>query len=527
MKKIITKATVSILLLLSILAIGLYVYMSFDQTEGTISSDIELVTSTSVVYLQNGDTYDLSAGYVTKEINGKAYKMLAYNGMIPGPLIKVPKNAEVTINFTNNFDMETALHSHGVRLENQYDGVPHLTQEPIKPGDSFIYKVKFPDVGMYWYHPHVREDYQQELGLYGNYLVVPENEHEWNKVNQEIPLFLDDILIENQNISLNKKIADHTLMGRYGNILLVNGETDYQLQVKKGEVIRLYVTNSANARPFNFYIENASMKLVGGDSGLYEFESIQDSIILGPSERAIIEVLFTTSGMHNMYTKTLDEKYTLGKITVSDVNIEESYADDFFALKENKELIEERINFDEYFNKTPDKNLTLTLAMHGSMMNNMMNQGMHGMHGGQNMPGNMMMPSEDGIEWNDDNQQMNRVSDTSNVTWKIVDSDTGKQNMDIDWNFKVGDAVKIRIFNDPNSMHPMQHPIHFHGQRFLILTQNGVKNDNLVWKDTVMIPAGHTVDILLELSNPGDWMAHCHIAEHLEADMMFAYKVEK
>ena len=72
----------------------------------------------------------------------------------------------------------------------------------------------------------------------------------------------------------------------------------------------------------------------------------------------------------------------------------------------------------------------------------------------------------------------------------------------------------------------MQHPIHFHGQRFLVLEDNGLKTNDFAWKDTVLVPSGHTVDILLDTSNPGNWMAHCHIAEHLEAGMMFAFKVE-
>ena len=74
-------------------------------------------------------------------------------------------------------------------------------------------------------------------------------------------------------------------------------------------------------------------------------------------------------------------------------------------------------------------------------------------------------------------------------------------------------------------MHAMQHPIHFHGQRFLVLTTNGVKNDNLVWKDTTLIQKGDTVEILVDMENPGNWMAHCHIAEHLESGMMFNFRV--
>lgn len=72
----------------------------------------------------------------------------------------------------------------------------------------------------------------------------------------------------------------------------------------------------------------------------------------------------------------------------------------------------------------------------------------------------------------------------------------------------------------------MQHPFHIHGQRFLVLSTDGKPNDNFVWKDTVLIPNGSTIELLVEMTNPGTWMAHCHIAEHLEAEMMFGFKVE-
>lgn len=121
---------------------------------------------------------------------------------------------------------------------------------------------------------------------------------------------------------------------------------------------------------------------------------------------------------------------------------------------------------------------------------------------------------------------MNELSTTDNTRWFLIDPETGKKNMDIDRRFEQGDVVKIRIFNDPESVHPMQHPIHFHGQRFLVINKNGVINQNLVWKDTVLVPTGEYVDILLDISNPGTWMAHCHIAEHLTAGMMMKFTVE-
>jgi FtsP/CotA-like multicopper oxidase with cupredoxin domain len=130
-----------------------------------------------------------------------------------------------------------------------------------------------------------------------------------------------------------------------------------------------------------------------------------------------------------------------------------------------------------------------------------------------------------GIEWEDTMEMHNRMTTPANMRWKLVDRATGAANQEIDWSFRVGDRVKIRIENDPHSDHPMQHPFHIHGERFLVLSRDGVPSDNLVWKDTTLLRTGETVEILLEANNPGIWMAHCHIAEHLESGMMLSFRV--
>jgi len=131
-----------------------------------------------------------------------------------------------------------------------------------------------------------------------------------------------------------------------------------------------------------------------------------------------------------------------------------------------------------------------------------------------------------GIEWEDDMVEMNRKTTPANMRWLLVDRETGAENAAIDWRFRVGDQVKIRLVNEMESDHPMHHPFHIHGAgRFLILSRDGVVEPNLVWKDTVLVRTGETVDILLDVSNPGLWMAHCHIAEHHESGMMFSFNV--
>jgi FtsP/CotA-like multicopper oxidase with cupredoxin domain/YHS domain-containing protein len=132
----------------------------------------------------------------------------------------------------------------------------------------------------------------------------------------------------------------------------------------------------------------------------------------------------------------------------------------------------------------------------------------------------------DGIEWEDGMVEVNRMTTQANMRWKLVDRETGNVNQEIKWQFKVGDQVKIRLVNESDSDHPMHHPFHIHGAgRFLVLRRDGIVEPNLVWKDTVLIRTGQTVDLLLDITNPGRWMAHCHIAEHHEGGMMFSFNV--
>lgn len=488
--------------------------------KGEFSSSIEQLNSTKpqeVVTLQNGDTYNLTASIVKKNINGNTVKMLAYNGSIPGPLIKISQGAEIMLKFTNNTDVDSTIHSHGVRLENKFDGVPDVTQKSVKPGESFIYKIKFPDSGIYWYHPHIREDYAQELGLYGNFLVIPAATDYWAEVDREEVLFLDDILIENGQIAkFDRSTVDHTLMGRFGNTMLINGSDNYQLSVKQGERVRFYITNAANTRTFNFAIPNTRMKLVGADNGKYEREEWVEEVVISPSERQIIEIWFDQAGSFEITNKTPEKSYKLGIIAVASNSVTTSY---LLVPRVNDDFIASLTTLRPLFDKAADKSLTLSLQMGDQT-------GGHMMDNGQMMKNNQMSMGEvKKIEWEDDMGMMNAQSTTDTLKWKLIDQATNKENMDIDWQFKKSDIVKIKIFNDDKSMHPMQHPIHIHGQRFLVLSTNGQNNLNLVWKDTALIQTGDTVELLVQMDNPGDWVIHCHIPEHMEAGMMSAFKV--
>lgn len=504
---------------------------------------VDLVKPTEVVELKDGDTYDMEATIVSQEVGNRTVKRLAYNGQIPGPVLKVQKGAKVTVNFTNNIDMETSLHSHGLRGDYLMDGATPITPA-IPVGGSFSYELQFPDTGVFWYHPHVREDYQQEMGLYGNMIV--EEDGYWSDVDQEAYLIVDDIL---EDGDFKEGVVTNTLMGRFGDTLLINDKEDYNLTVKAGEITRAYITNVANTRTFQLEFEGALMKLVGGDVGRIEKEEVIEHQTIGTAERYVIELYYDTPGTYPIVHR--------GK-TMGTVIVEASSANrksEFMALRSNAaDYTDIRTNAATLLAKVSDKSLRLDIemkGMRGNMMNDMGGSQGSGMMMGGNGDDDMMrehckmMPEmsgcesyldeekgggeehgEDGIEWEDDMSMMNNMSSDENIEWVIEDRKTGKKNDEIDWNFKQGDLVKVRIYNDEKGAHPMQHPIHFHGQRFVVLAEGGELNENLQWKDTVLIPKGQTVDILVDMSNPGKWMAHCHIAEHLHSGMMFNFEVK-
>jgi FtsP/CotA-like multicopper oxidase with cupredoxin domain len=210
--------------------------------------------------------------------------MLAYNGSIPGPTLRVAQGSQIEVDVVNEGDLEATVHWHGLRLDNRSDGT-HETQARIPIGGRYSCTVAFPDLGLYWCHPHIREDYGQEMGLYGNVIVEPAEPGYWAPVNREWVLTLDDVLIEDGRIAaFSRSETSYAAMGRFGNVLLVAGEPVLALQARQGEVVRLYLTNTANTRVFKVKLPGARMKLVGGDSGRCEREEIVEEAILAPSE---------------------------------------------------------------------------------------------------------------------------------------------------------------------------------------------------------------------------------------------------
>ena len=573
----------------------------------TAISDLPKAQPPELVTLADGARFDLRIAPVQKTVGDATVRMLAYNGSVPGPTLRVQQGSELLVNVVNEGDLEATVHWHGLRLDNRSDGTL-ATQAPIAVGGTFTYRLTFPDPGVYWYHPHIREDYGQEMGLYGNIVVVPSEPDYWPPAHRELTLALDDILLEEGRVaSFSRLHPTYTAMGRFGNVLLVNGKPQPSIAVQHNEVVRFYVTNTANTRVFNLGLRGARMKVVGGDSGRLERETFVDTVVIAPSERVAVDVLFDQPDEVRLEHRTPDRTYQLAVITVGAERAEPPLSAQFETLRVSSEMISERARISDHLTAEPDKTLALVAEMdmgeppvtegtsvayvcpmHADVISDQPGRcskcgmklmaketappaifacpmhpdvtssraehcpkcGMklvpsrlvpaaqdreHHVHGPADQHHNRQQESggehahqPPGIEWEDDMVDVNRMTNPTNMRWKLIDRQTGAEGSAIDWRFRVGQQVKIRIVNEMDSDHPMHHPFHIHGAgRFLILSRNGVEERNLVWKDTVLIRTGETVDILLDVTHPGMWMAHCHIAEHHESGMMLHFRVDQ
>src|SRR6266496_830459 len=305
------------------------------------TAGLALAIAPQTVGLEPDDVVELRAEQVRKRIGDATVKMLAYNGSIPGPTLKVAQGSEVTVHFTNDTDLETTVHWHGLRLENRFDGVPqgahHGMMAPVPIGGSFTYRLRFPDAGMYW-----------------------------SPVNREVTLTLDDILLEGGKIApFSRTQSDHTAMGRFGNVMLVNGETSPTLAANQGEVVRLYLLDTANVRVFNVRLPGARMKLVGGDNGRVEREEFIEEVLLSPSERVIVDVYFEHAGQFSLEHHTPDRTYLLATVIVQEQPSEQSFAQEFFTVRASSELEAQRVKIAADADRPPDKALAIVAEMPG------------------------------------------------------------------------------------------------------------------------------------------------------------------
>ena len=187
-----------------------------------------------------------------------------YDGMTPGPTLRIRQGDELKVRLVNDLDQATVVHWHGLRLPNAMDGVPFLTQKPIAPGQSFDYHFVPPDAGTFWYHTHFGSSEQLARGLYGVLIV---EERDAPEVDRDLVLVIDDWRLQGDGTIQPSfgNFHDAMMAGRLGQYITLNSEDTFAVPVKSNERLRLRIVNTANSRIFQFRIAQHAARVMAID----------------------------------------------------------------------------------------------------------------------------------------------------------------------------------------------------------------------------------------------------------------------
>jgi FtsP/CotA-like multicopper oxidase with cupredoxin domain len=392
---------------------------------------------------------------------GTTTPVWTYNGILPGPLLKLNVGDRLIVHFTNKLDVETTIHWHGLRVPNAMDGAPGFTQEPIPAGGSFTYDFVVPDAGTFWYHPHSDSAAQVGYGLYGALIV---NDPDDPLVfGDELVLLLSDMSIaENGSFqSAHSGGSFGDLFGREGNVLLVNGKVLPTLQLRQGKQQRWRVINATRSR----YYKRAPMFRLGGDSGLMARSEALTQIQLTPGERT--DFVFTppdapgTADVFKWYPT--DRGYGTTYLRLSEP-IMNMVTVDLPAVTPEPIPAELRTIEPIDISGAAEQEVEMTIDLSG---NDVVVMGFNG------VPHHRAIPI------------VARVGETQ--VWTV---------------------------KNPTDF---SHPFHLHGFFFQVLDDSRVPE----WKDTVDVPHHSELKLAVRFDDrPGMWMYHCHILDHAEVGMM-------
>ena len=254
--------------------------------------------------------YRIAAKPATVNLTGKGdpdTAVWAYEGTVPGPELRVRQGQPVRITVVNNLGEDTTVHWHGIRLQNAMDGVPGLTQKPIRLGESFVYEFTPPDAGTFWYHPH--EDTLKQLGrgLAGALIV---EEPEPVAVDRDLVWFIEDWRLDDQG-RIAGGFGNHMeagMSGRIGNTVTINGRVPEAVLVKAGERVRLRIVNAALARIVGLRFEGHKPVVVAHDGQPCDPHSPEGGrVVLGPAMRA--DLILDMTGTPGETYRVTDDFY--------------------------------------------------------------------------------------------------------------------------------------------------------------------------------------------------------------------------
>jgi FtsP/CotA-like multicopper oxidase with cupredoxin domain len=396
---------------------------------------------------------------------GSTVQAWGFNGQVPGPTIEGRVGDVLEVRLTNRLPEATTIHWHGLRVPAPMDGVD-AAQRPVGPGETFVYRFRLPDVGTFWYHPHINETVQLERGLYGALIVRGEGEP---VLDGEQILVLDDLKLDKEGriAKFGGLVQRHD--GREGDARLVNGKREPDLNIAAGQTERWRIVNVSSARYVRLSIGGAPFQILGTDGGLVEAPVTATEVLLPPADRVELAVgpfeEGETLAIESLayWRSTIKRRKTEPFATLRVGPAKPSFA----VIPARLRTIAPLADASATPTRTVDFGIKLSLS-------------------------------------------------------RGVDFVVNKEMHHRDHPVRVGE---LQVWDVVNST-LMDHPFHLHGFFFQVLALNGRSPAWLSWEDVVNLPPKSTTRIAwMPDDRPGSWMYHCHILEHHAAGMMGHFDV--
>ncbi|WP_255487288.1 multicopper oxidase family protein [Oceanospirillum sediminis] len=416
--------------------------------------------------------YKLTAEPSSAElIPGFQTSVLTFNGNIPAPVIRARQGKPVRIEFTNKLNEPTTIHWHGLRIPIEMDGVPFLSQPPVMPGETFVYEFTPPDAGTFWYHPHMNSTVQLGKGLVGAF-VVDEAE--------PVDFDIDEVLIL-KHWHLDKKGEWKALtrpryaarMGTPGEWGTANGIHDPQFSYPAGSRVRLRIANVDNTMTYNLRMKGTDAQVIAIDGNPVSSPYPLDQHKIGPGMRLDIGLIMPDEGQH------VALEYLLGKFGFPVAG--------FTATAQTGDIHSELPSLPINPVPVPDLDTAETI--------------------------NFV------FEWEGAISPTDEAGNTHPVFWLInrrAWEGMSKDNIpEPVADLTLGHSYIFELRNNTQ----YHHPIHLHGHTFLVLEMDG-KPVTPFHTDTVLLGKNGRAKAAFVADNPGSWMYHCHVIEHMKTGLM-------
>lgn len=416
--------------------------------------------------------YELIAAPLDVElVPGHKTPAWAYGGRAPGLELRSRQGDWLRVRFINRLEVPTTIHWHGIRLPLEMDGVPYVSQLPVLPGEYFDYRFRVPDAGSYWYHPHVSSGEQLGRGLVGPLII---EEREPTGFRHERTLSLKSWHVDEQGAFTDFSVSREAARGGTpGRLSTINGVHAPVLDLPAGQIVRLRLLNLDNTLTYRLNLPGAEVRIYALDGNPIAPRPLGKDYWLGPGMRIDLALRVPAEGVELPLRNGPLRLATLRARASTEVP-----GDWPPALPANPVA-------------EPDLASAETLRFNFEWVG--------------------------AVSVNVENGAAPSFWQVNGQAWDIKDKTCADRPIA---RLEHGKSYVFELRN----MTQYQHPIHLHGMTFKVLSSNR-RRIQPYFTDTFLLGKNERARVALVADNPGVWMFHCHVVDHMETGLMAAIEV--